>query len=88
MIVHDASTLAWLGGTSLVVAIGSSLAAARVLLASEDKPTISTRTVVIALVPCLKPSGNVMVAAFGLKPTRAIFCRITFTTVSCVTAGS
>lgn len=63
VIVHDASTLAWLGGTSLVVAIGSSLAAARALLASEDKPTISTRTVVGAI--AVAALAAVLLSMFG-----------------------
>jgi hypothetical protein len=49
LVVRDASTIAWLAGTALVVALGSSLAAARALIASETKATISTRTVVGAI---------------------------------------
>ena len=63
VIVRDPSTLGWLAGTSLLVALGSSLAAARVLLASEDNPTISTRTVVGAI--AVAALAALMLSMFG-----------------------
>jgi len=65
----DPSTALWLGGTSVGVAIGSSLGCARVLLASEDSQTIAVRTVAgstlvaAAAVVCLGLFGELGVAA-------------------------
>lgn len=42
----DRSTTLWLVGTSLAVALSSALGCARVLLASEDSPTVAARVVV------------------------------------------
>jgi hypothetical protein len=42
----DRSTIAWLAGTAVVVAISSSLGCARVLLAAEESPTVASRVVV------------------------------------------
>jgi hypothetical protein len=44
-----ASTLLWLAGTTLVVALAASLAMARVLVGSEHHPSASSRTVVGAI---------------------------------------
>ena len=54
----DHSTLLWIGGTSLVVALGSSLGCARVLLSAEESPTVAARVVI----------GSTAVAAL------AVFC--------------
>jgi hypothetical protein len=67
----DAYTFAWLGGTSLLVAIASAMGATRVLLGVEDSPTIASRTVVGSTVVaalavlCLGLFGPLGVAAFG-----------------------
>jgi len=42
----DHGTLLWIAGTSLAVALGSSLGCARVLLSAEDSPTVAARVVV------------------------------------------
>ncbi len=42
----DGSTIAWLAGTSAIVALSSSLGCARVLLAAEDSPTVAARVVI------------------------------------------
>ena len=42
----DGSTVAWLAGTSVVVAVSSSLGCTRVLLAAEESPTVAARVVI------------------------------------------
>lgn len=52
----DPFTIAWIGGTSGAVAIGSSMGCARVLLSAEDSPTAAARSVV----------GSIVVAAIAV----------------------
>lgn len=64
-------TVAWLAATSLGVALGSAVGCARVLITSEDSPTIAARTVVGSIavaalaVVCLGLFGEFGVAAFA-----------------------
>jgi len=75
----DLRTIAWLGGTSLVVALGSAMGCARVLLAAEDSPTIAARTVVGSIVVaalavlCLGLFGELGIGAFVATSALALF---------------
>lgn len=42
----DRDTFLWIAGTSLAIAVGSSLGCARVLMSAEDSPTVAARVVV------------------------------------------
>lgn len=71
--------LAWVAATSLVVALGSALGCARVLLGKEDSPSMATRAVVGAIVVAsaavfwLGLFGVVGLAAFAATMLFAVF---------------